>query len=146
MDFRFSDDHLAMRDAVRDAVSRACPTPVLRAIFNGDDTARAGVWRTVHGLGLPSLRLPESDGGLGLALVCGLAARGWHRPGGPSAATKHQAQPEDESVACLRCLAATDATRAALPILVVLARGRAPGAPCGSPPVLTVVVKGVVSR
>lgn len=66
--------------------------------------------------------------------------------GGPFAATKHQAQPEDEPVACLRCLAATDATRAALPILVVLARGRAPGAPCGSPPVLTIVVKGAVPR
>ena len=69
MDFRFSDDQLAMRDAARDAFARACPTPVLRAIFHGDDTALAGLWRTVNGLGLPVLRLPEADGGLGLALV-----------------------------------------------------------------------------
>jgi alkylation response protein AidB-like acyl-CoA dehydrogenase len=59
MDFAFTADQLALRDAVRD-------------VLKADETAPPGaddVWQRVADVGLPGALLPEADGGLGLDLL-----------------------------------------------------------------------------
>lgn len=69
MDFRFSDEQVAMGQAVREALTRSCGLDVVRRVFNGDGHAAETVWGVLSRLGLPTLRLTEAAGGTGLGLV-----------------------------------------------------------------------------
>ena len=64
MFFGFDDDQVAFRDAVRDLLDKQCPPEVVRAAWDGDLDAQ--VWRSLDEMGVLSLLVPESSGGLGL--------------------------------------------------------------------------------
>jgi alkylation response protein AidB-like acyl-CoA dehydrogenase len=77
--FSFTEDQLALRDAVRDLLAKECPPEVVRAAWPEPDAdgqgpgagARstpeqlAAVWSHLAEMGVLGLLVPESDGGLG---------------------------------------------------------------------------------
>jgi len=69
MDFGFSDDQLAFRDAVRDLLADACPPTAVRAAWEGGPGYDAKLWRRLGDMGVLGLLAPESGGGLGLTEV-----------------------------------------------------------------------------
>ena len=69
MDFDFSDEQNALRDAVRTTLSRLLPHDRLRALVDADEDLPGDVWSTFASLGWVGLLVPESLGGLGLGLV-----------------------------------------------------------------------------
>ena len=70
MEFRFTDDQIALRDHVRAFLDGAHSTDCLRRLdsFGGRDPA---IWRELQELGLCGLLVPEAQGGLGLGLIEG---------------------------------------------------------------------------
>ncbi len=81
MRFAFTDDQLALRDAVRDLLAKECPPEVVRAAWpDGPDAhgARKGegaratperldrVWTALAEMGVLGVAVPEAAGGLGL--------------------------------------------------------------------------------
>lgn len=64
MRFAFTDDQLAMRDAVRDFLEKECPPKVVRDAWT-NDTGRSGLWRKLGELGVLGVLAPEDQGGLG---------------------------------------------------------------------------------
>jgi alkylation response protein AidB-like acyl-CoA dehydrogenase len=68
MDFDFSDDQLALREAVARWVEKAYPFERRRAIVAAGGFDR-GVWAELAELGLTGLTVPEDDGGLGYGAV-----------------------------------------------------------------------------
>lgn len=84
MQFAFTEDQLAFRDAVRDLLAKECPPEVVRAAWPGgpdDNGAESGagarasaaqveqVWAALADMGVLGIAVPESLGGLGLAEV-----------------------------------------------------------------------------
>ncbi len=84
MRFAFTDDQLALRDAVRDLLAKECPPEVVRAAWpDGPDAhgARKGdgarasadrvgqVWSALAAMGVLGVAVPEAAGGLGLGPV-----------------------------------------------------------------------------
>lgn len=79
MRFAFTDDQLALRDAVRDLLTAECPPEVVRAAWPGPDVdgqgpgagARAdrarldGLWGHLGDMGVLGLLVAEADGGMG---------------------------------------------------------------------------------
>jgi alkylation response protein AidB-like acyl-CoA dehydrogenase len=77
--FAFTDDQLALRDAVRDLLAKECPPEVVRAAWPEPDAdgqgpgagARstpgqlAAVWQHLADIGVLGLLVPEAQGGLG---------------------------------------------------------------------------------
>ncbi|MFF8016285.1 acyl-CoA dehydrogenase family protein [Streptomyces sp. NPDC007929] len=93
MRFRLTDDQRALRDGLREALTRRFDTAALRTVLEGAVTERVGggsaagdegaaggrcavraprldreLWRFLGDLGFFSLRVPEADGGVGLGL------------------------------------------------------------------------------
>jgi alkylation response protein AidB-like acyl-CoA dehydrogenase len=68
MDFEFTDDQLALRDAARTVLQAACPPSLVRATFDGAGDHR-DLWTTLVSLDWPALGLPEVVGGLGLSYL-----------------------------------------------------------------------------
>jgi len=68
MDFRLSDDQEALRDGIRSFCEGGFPAEKLaeRARAGGFDRAQ---WRELAGMGVFGLRLPESQGGVGLGMA-----------------------------------------------------------------------------
>ena len=72
MEFAFTDDQLAFRDAVRDLLAKECPPVVVRAAWtnasgrSGDESS-GGAWRALGAMGVLGALVPESAGGLGLS-------------------------------------------------------------------------------
>jgi alkylation response protein AidB-like acyl-CoA dehydrogenase len=64
MRFAFSDDQLALRDAVRDFLEKECPPSVVREAWT-NATGRSGLWAKLGALGVLGVLAPERDGGLG---------------------------------------------------------------------------------
>ena len=67
MRFALSDEQASFRDAVRDLLAKECARATVRAAWD----APAGkldrrVWSSLEAMGVLSLLVPESDGGLGL--------------------------------------------------------------------------------
>ena len=84
MDFRLTAEQLELQDHVRDYCARAFPLERLAAM-DGRGIDRVG-WAALADLGLLSLRVPESEGGLGLGWVETVAAYevlGYHLVPGP---------------------------------------------------------------
>ncbi len=80
MDFTFSEDQLAFRDAVRDLLAGTCPPEAVRAAWDAEDPWSADRWSALVEMGVVGLLVPESDGGLGLTeveLVLLLEEAGW---------------------------------------------------------------------
>ena len=84
MQFAFSEDQIALRDAVRGVLDNECPTDALRAYDAASPAQRRALsrqrWNVLSELGAPSILIPESAGGLGLDdvdLVGVLEAAGW---------------------------------------------------------------------
>lgn len=64
MYFGFDDDQLAFRDAVRDLFDKQCPPDVVRAAWDGE--LDRSIWQALEEMGVTTLLVPESAGGLGL--------------------------------------------------------------------------------
>jgi alkylation response protein AidB-like acyl-CoA dehydrogenase len=62
--FAFSDEQLAMRDAVRAFLEKECPPKVVRDAWT-NDTGRSGLWPRLGELGVLGVLAPEADGGFG---------------------------------------------------------------------------------
>jgi alkylation response protein AidB-like acyl-CoA dehydrogenase len=64
MRFAFTDDQLALRDAVRDFLEKECPPSVVRGAWT-NDTGRSGLWAKLGALGVLGVLAPERHGGIG---------------------------------------------------------------------------------
>ena len=70
MEFTFSDDQIALRDAVRSFLAAEAPKDYVRRMSEHDDTGvTPEVWSAIAGLGWTALLVPEAHGGLGLGVV-----------------------------------------------------------------------------
>jgi alkylation response protein AidB-like acyl-CoA dehydrogenase len=95
MDFELTDDQLELQRVVHDVVARECPPSLVRAVLAGGDDDVA-LWKTFVGLDWPSLRVPESTGGMGFGaveLVLALEELGWVADPTPFLATTSQYVP-----------------------------------------------------
>ncbi len=72
MDFRFSEDQLALIETVRDYLAGTHGSEVLRRLDAGPNRDPA-IWQGLVEMGLTGLLVPEAQGGLGLGLVDGAA-------------------------------------------------------------------------
>jgi alkylation response protein AidB-like acyl-CoA dehydrogenase len=66
VDFAFTDDQLAFRDAVRAVLERECPPSVVRAAWTNADGRSGAAWKALGEMGVLDALVPEQDGGLGL--------------------------------------------------------------------------------
>jgi len=69
MNFSLTDEQELLQATVRDFVAKECPSPVVRAIFDGDRAAVDALWRGLSQIGVAGLVVPESHGGAGLELL-----------------------------------------------------------------------------
>ena len=70
MDFVFSPEQLALRDAVRAFMTAEAPMSYVRQMAEHDDAGvTPEIWRKIVELGWTALLVPEPAGGLGLGLV-----------------------------------------------------------------------------
>ena len=70
MDFTFSPEQIALREAVRSFLVAEAPNEYVRRMAEHDDAGITGeMWRKIVDLGWTGLLVPESAGGLGLGLV-----------------------------------------------------------------------------
>lgn len=67
MRFALTDDQIALRDAVREVLADTCPPSAVRSAWAGRpvDAVSAALFE----LGVPTMAVPEKDGGLGLSDV-----------------------------------------------------------------------------
>ncbi|MCU1590578.1 MAG: acyl-CoA dehydrogenase domain protein [Frankiales bacterium] len=82
--FGLPDDALALRDGLREVLTTACSTAVVRAAWDGDPCEP--LWKSLGSFGLPGLLAAEAVGGLGLdelSFVAALEEAGWHGVPGP---------------------------------------------------------------
>jgi len=68
MDFEFTDDQLELRDNARAVLATACPSSLVRSIFDGEGTGDA-LWATLVELDWPAIGVSEEHGGLGLGFI-----------------------------------------------------------------------------
>jgi alkylation response protein AidB-like acyl-CoA dehydrogenase len=66
VEFAFTDDQLAFRDAVRDLLAKECPPSVVRAAWTNDDGRSGAAWDALGAMGVLGALVPEAAGGLGL--------------------------------------------------------------------------------
>jgi alkylation response protein AidB-like acyl-CoA dehydrogenase len=69
VDFTFSDDQEALRDAVRSFLGHDAPPSYVRAMAEDSRGFTDELWGKIADLGWPGLLVPEAHGGLGLGLV-----------------------------------------------------------------------------
>lgn len=69
MRFAFDEDQTDLRDAVRDLLAKECPPEVVRAAWENDTGRTASVWDGLAEMGVVSMTLPESAGGLGMGAL-----------------------------------------------------------------------------
>src|SRR5215470_12144112 len=69
MRFSFSDDQLALRDALRDLLAKECTPVHVRDAWTNETGRVPGLWEQLADMGVVGLLAPESDGGLGLTFV-----------------------------------------------------------------------------
>jgi alkylation response protein AidB-like acyl-CoA dehydrogenase len=69
VEFTFSDDQDALRDAVRSFLRNDAPGSYIRAMAEDPRGFTDELWQRIADLGWPGLLVPESQGGLGLGLV-----------------------------------------------------------------------------
>ncbi len=64
MRFAFSEEQLALRDAVRAFLDNECPPKVVRDAWT-NDSGRSGLWQRLGEMGVLGLLVPEAQGGFG---------------------------------------------------------------------------------
>jgi alkylation response protein AidB-like acyl-CoA dehydrogenase len=69
VDFTFSADQDALRDAVRAFLTDRAPSEYVRAMGDDERGFTDDLWRAQVDLGWPAILVPEEQGGLGLGLV-----------------------------------------------------------------------------
>jgi alkylation response protein AidB-like acyl-CoA dehydrogenase len=69
MRFSFSDEQLALRDAVADVLRTACPPSTVRAAWTNDTGRAPKAWVALAEIGALGAMAPETVGGLGLTEV-----------------------------------------------------------------------------
>ena len=69
MDFTFSVDQDALRDAVRRFLTSETPSSYVRAMAEDDRGFTDAFWDRLAAMGWPGLLVPEEHGGIGLGLV-----------------------------------------------------------------------------
>jgi alkylation response protein AidB-like acyl-CoA dehydrogenase len=69
MRFAFTDDQLALRDAIRDLLAKECTATHVRAAWTNETGRVPGLWEQLTDMGVVGLLAPEADGGLGLTFV-----------------------------------------------------------------------------
>lgn len=69
MRFDFTDDQIALRDAVRDLLERECTPAHVRAAWTNETGRVPGLWNRLEEMGVPALLVPEADGGVGLTMA-----------------------------------------------------------------------------
>jgi len=69
MDFAFSEDQLAFRDAVRDLLTRECGASVVRDAWSNADGRSGQVWDLLSEMGVLGMLTPEVDGGMGMTMI-----------------------------------------------------------------------------
>jgi alkylation response protein AidB-like acyl-CoA dehydrogenase len=69
MDFTFTDDQLAFRDAVRDLLADRCPPSAVRTAWEAARPWDDGRWSALAEMGALGATIAEPDDGLGLGLV-----------------------------------------------------------------------------
>lgn len=69
MDFTFSADQDALRDAVRSFLTNEAPMAYVRAMAEDERGFTDEMWARIADMGWPGLLVPEAQGGLGLELV-----------------------------------------------------------------------------
>jgi alkylation response protein AidB-like acyl-CoA dehydrogenase len=82
--FGLPDDALALREGLREVLATACTPAVIRAAWEGSDSA--ALWKELGSFGLIGLLVPEGKGGLGLdalAMVAALEEAGYYGVPGP---------------------------------------------------------------
>lgn len=68
MDFEFTDEQLGLRDNIRSVLTGACPTSLVRSIYD-DGATGEGLWKQMVDLYWPALGIAEEHGGLGLGYI-----------------------------------------------------------------------------
>ena len=66
MRFAFSDEQLALRDAVRDLLSKECPPSAVRDAWTSSTGRCPSAWSALTEMGVLGVVAPEAVGGLGL--------------------------------------------------------------------------------
>src|SRR5438309_3416321 len=69
MDFTFSAEQEALRDAVRSTLAAEAPPAYVRSMIDDERGVTDELWRTLADLGWTGVLVPEAMGGLGLGLV-----------------------------------------------------------------------------
>src|SRR5947207_10114860 len=69
MDFTFSAEQDALRDAVRSTLAAEAPSAYVRRMIDDEAGVSPELWSTMADLGWLGLLVPEAHGGLGLTLV-----------------------------------------------------------------------------
>lgn len=69
MRFAFTDEQTDFRDAVRDLLARECTPGVVRAAWENADGRSGPVWDLLAEMGVLSVLVPESEGGLGMTVL-----------------------------------------------------------------------------
>jgi alkylation response protein AidB-like acyl-CoA dehydrogenase len=67
--FRFTDDQLLLRDAVRDLLDRECPASHVRAMWESETGRSPELWKKLVEMGVVGLTAPDEHGGMGLTEV-----------------------------------------------------------------------------
>jgi alkylation response protein AidB-like acyl-CoA dehydrogenase len=69
MRFAFTDDQLALRDAVRELLEKECSPAHVRAAWTNATGRVPGLWAKLADMGVVGMLAPEEHGGLGLTMV-----------------------------------------------------------------------------
>ena len=69
MNFDFSDDQNVLRNEVRKFLAKECPVSVTRTVIETEQTHAESVWNGLGELGVTTLMLPESCGGIRLGAM-----------------------------------------------------------------------------
>jgi len=69
MRFSFSEEQLALRDALRDLLAKECTSAHVRAAWTNETGRVPGLWEQLADMGVVGLLAPEGRGGLGLTFV-----------------------------------------------------------------------------
>jgi alkylation response protein AidB-like acyl-CoA dehydrogenase len=67
--FSFTQESLAIRDAVRALLARECTPPRVREAWSNESGHIPELWGRLAALGVPGMLAPEADGGLGLTEI-----------------------------------------------------------------------------
>jgi len=66
MEFTFSEDQKMLQEAVREFLAGECTPDVVRGLWDSETGRSPELWAQLAELGIPGLRVPEDDGGLGM--------------------------------------------------------------------------------